>query len=421
MELPIFLDENDGMALKPAELFNILSSGENEYLQSFDLQIKTDKFMASGIFFIPRDVSLEGKVKIYINKMLIENKNITLPNFLKYISGIIITGEIYDESLLTEQITSYVLNYLKDLQVNKNDIFTDFYLRYYSYIKEAIIDSTNENKDYKDKLIDLLQYNTNFNESITLSLYINSLDEDQNKILYLAGERIEEMFESPYLERLNDNKICVLLLTDMIDEYLFKKIKSYKDHEFLDITREDIEIILDDEQSAQDFIEVEKFYEGVNKDLKNLLGNAIEEVRLSRRLVNSPSLLLTKKNGVSPNMERVIRSKHSFDECINTIDKRILEINPNHILIHALYEIHDESIDAFNNMGKILYQTTLIRCGIPLYRPIGFTNSIYGLMAFCLNIDEEYEKDPDEIELQLSSSSFNSNSGGGVGGDESSS
>ena len=120
-------------------------------------------------------------------------------------------------------------------------------------------------------------------------------------------------------------------------------------------------------------------------------------------------------------MERIMRTKHSFDDCCEKIEKRVLEINPNNILIHALYELHDESLEAFNNMAKLLFQTTLIRCGVPLYRPMEFTNTVYSLMGFCLDIKEEFAKDPDEIEFQLPSSKDSDTSGGGVGVESSSS
>ena len=72
-------------------------------------------------------------------------------------------------------------------------------------------------------------------------------------------------------------------------------------------------------------------------------------------------------------------------------------------------------------MAKLLFQTTLIRCGVPLYRPMEFTNTVYSLMGFCLDIKEEFAKDPDEIEFQLPSSKDSDTSGGGVGVESSSS
>jgi molecular chaperone HtpG len=418
MELPIFLNNID---INKEGLFKMLSNSKEDYLHKIDVNINNEKFKATGTLFISKDISSLGKCELYLNDMLIEGRVSMLPEFFSFLFGIIKVNEIYDEELIFDNLTNFILEYLNNLQINEKEQYSEIYIRYRSFIKDAILDSSNCN--YRDKLIELLEFDSNRGDTMSFNSYLNNLQEDQKDIFYLSGERLEELYNSPYLERVNDNEICVLLLLDMVDEYLLKKIGIYKNKVFMDITREDLEIIIDDEQSINDFSEIEKFYSNIKTDIHKLLDNSIEEVRLSLRLTDSPCVLLTKKNGISPNMERIMRVKHSFDDCCGKIEKRVLEINPNHILIHALYELHSESIEAFNNMAKLIYQTTLIRCGVPVYRPIEFTNTVHGLIGFCLDIKEEFAKDPDEIELQLPSSkeTENSDSGGGVGEDLSSS
>ena len=415
MELPIFLDKE----ISSENLFKILSNSEDNYFHSIDININNDNFSARGTLFIPKNFSSQGVCKMYLNDMLVEGNVKALPDFLSFMSALIKVDKIYNEELINDNLTNFILDHLHNLQINKKDLYSNLYNIYRDHIKEAILDS--QYSKYQDKLIDLLEFDSNLGNTMSFKEYLNNLQEDQKQIFYLAGERIEELYNSPYLEKVNDNEICVLLLLDMVDEYLLRKMGSYKNMVFMDITREDLEIIIDDKQSIDDFAEIEPFYTCVKRDLHKLLDNSVEEVRLSLRLVESPAILLTKRNGISPNMERIMRTKHSFDDCCEKIEKRVLEINPNNILIHALYELHDESLEAFNNMGKLLFQTTLISCGVPLYRPMEFTNTVYSLMSFCLDIKEEFAKDPDEIELQLPSSKDSDTSGGGVGVESSSS
>ena len=403
----------------PKVLFKNLTKSEGDYLHLINIDINNNDFKANGTFFIPKDISCHGNCKLYLNNSLVEGKVNILPSFISFFVGVLNVTNVYSQEHYYENIPKFILENLKKLQISDRDLYTKIYTMYREFFKESILDSNH--KTYHELLIDLIEFNSNTGEILTFNEYQRNLQEDQKEIFYLAGERIEELYNSPYLEKVNDNEICVLLLLDMVDEYLLRKMRSYKNMIFMDITREDLQIIIDDKQSIDDFAEIEPFYACVKRDLHKLLDNSVEEVRLSLRLVESPAILLTKRNGISPNMERIMRTKHSFDDCCGKIEKRVLEINPNNILIHALYELHDESLEAFNNMGKLLFQTTLIRCGVPLYRPMEFTNTVYSLMGFCLDIKEEFAKDPDEIEFQLPSSKDSDTSGGGVGVESSSS
>ena len=403
----------------PKVLFKNLTKSEGDYLHLINIDINNNDFKANGTFFIPKDISCHGNCKLYLNNSLVEGKVNILPSFISFFVGVLNVTNVYSQEHYYENIPKFILENLKKLQISDRDLYTKIYTMYREFFKESILDSNH--KTYHELLIDLIEFNSNTGEILTFNEYQRNLQEDQKEIFYLAGERIEELYNSPYLEKVNDNEICVLLLLDMVDEYLLRKMRSYKNMIFMDITREDLQIIIDDKQSIDDFTEIEPFYACVKRDLHKLLDNSVEEVRLSLRLVESPAILLTKRNGISPNMERIMRTKHSFDDCCEKIEKRVLEINPNNILIHALYELHDESLEAFNNMAKLLFQTTLIRCGVPLYRPMEFTNTVYSLMGFCLDIKEEFAKDPDEIEFQLPSSKDSDTSGGGVGVESSSS
>ena len=403
----------------PKVLFKNLTKSEGDYLHLINIDINNNDFKATGTFFIPKDISCHGNCKLYLNNSLVEGKVNILPSFISFFVGVLNVTNVYSQEHYYENIPKFILENLKKLQISDRDLYTKIYTMYREFFKESILDSNH--KTYHELLIELIEFNSNTGEILTFNEYQRNLQEDQKEIFYLAGERIEELYNSPYLEKVNDNEICVLLLLDMIDEYLLRKIRRYKNMIFMDITREDLQIIIDDKQSIDDFTEIEPFYACVKRDLHKLLDNSVEEVRLSLRLVESPAILLTKRNGISPNMERIMRTKHSFDDCCEKIEKRVLEINPNNILIHALYELHDESLEAFNNMAKLLFQTTLIRCGVPLYRPMEFTNTVYSLMGFCLDIKEEFAKDPDEIEFQLPSSKDSDTSGGGVGVESSSS
>lgn len=416
MDLPIFLDnplwKHNIEKQEANKLYKILS-GKDDCLHHFVLNINTDKFKANGIIFIPKKflsvgITPKNNIKVYINNMLVEQELQILPNFLKFLFGIIEFDSIYEEEVVINNITKYILDSLKTLRTNEIELYSSFSTN----LKETIVYS----KNTCSELIDLLVFQTNMGTNISLNEYCSSIQKDQQNIFYLSGERIEELYNSPFLERINDNEIIVLLLTDTMDEYLVKKIKQYRGLNFIDITNENIEIIIDDEQSVQDFIEVEQFYKNILVDIQKLLENGVDDVRISRRLTNSPCILLTQNGGLSPNMERITRTKYSFEECSKNLKKRILEINPNHILAHALYELHTDSTLSFENLAKLLYQNTLIRCGIPIYRPIEFTNSIFSLMAFCLDIKEEFANDSEELDLQLPSAPSKDDSSGSSAG-----
>jgi len=231
---------------------------------------------------------------------------------------------------------------------------------------------------------------------------------DQTGIFYLIGERVDVLNNSPYVEGIIENDYEVIYMTDMVDEYIVDIIFNYKDIPLICLTREKFNVSLNPESEA-DYKEVEEMYKDVCKDCCQLLENQVTEVRISKRLIESPCCILNNIYGMSPNMERIVRSQENFKKSADLLNRKVFEINPNHVLIHALHEFHAESVEndstikrmSFENLTKLLYDTALLRGGIPLYRPNEFVENIYSMIAFSLDIKDSCIQDPEEISVHL--------------------
>ena len=392
---------------------NLRGVSDSKYLHHIHVNIDNKNFKANGILYIPienlndileNNTSMDNNVKLYVNGVDINSTGYIVPKYFCFLHGVIEIENVYSEDFICNNLSRFLTAYFMVLRVKDRATYDNFYKTYSNNIKYGIMND----EEYCKNLAELLQFETSKteeNEKRSFGDYFNDMDPDQPAIFYITGERSDELSKTPYVEGILDNNYEIIYMIDMVDEYIIDSICNYRKHPLISITREDIPIDLDNE-IANIYKEVEESYKGVCSDLLKLLENQVSTVRISRRLTESPCVALTTHMGFSPNMERIIRSQESFKKTASLLNRKILELNPNHILIHALHELHDENKkESFNKLGILLYETCLIAGGIQLYKPTDFVETIHGMIAYNLNIKEECIKDPDEIDVQLPSSS----------------
>merc|ERR1712046_53901 len=185
---------------------------------------------------------------------------------------------------------------------------------------------------------------------------------EQKVIYYITGQSKEAVEESPFLEALKKRGLEVLYMTDPIDEYAVQQLKEYD-----------------------------------GKKLKDILGDKVEKVNLSNRIVDSPCCLVTGEFGWTANMERIMKAQALRDNSMTSfmVSKKTLELNPKHPIISKLREKFsaNENDPTVKDLVWLLFDTSMLTSGFSLDKPTVFANRIHKLIKLGLRIYTDESED----------------------------
>jgi len=211
----------------------------------------------------------------------------------------------------------------------------------------------------------------------------------------------------------------VLFLTDPIDEYAIQQLKEYKDKKLVCATKEGLDLeMTDDEKKKKE--EEKAAFEGLCKRVKDILGDKVEKVALSDRVVSSPCVLVTAEFGWSANMERIMKAQALRDNSMTSfmVSKKTLEINPKHSIIVELRKKFqaDANDKTIKDLTWLLYETSLLTSGFSLDQPTVYANRIHKLIKLGLSIYEDDEATTTSAPTSTSTASTSSAASGSAAG-----
>lgn len=306
-----------------------------------------------ALIFIPPTLSPyyfrqedEKSLHLYSNKIFIQDDcKELLPEYLRFLKGVVdtedlplnVSREVTQNSpvmaKIRQTLVSKILGFMEDWAKNEPDKYEKFQKTFGPAFKLGV------NSDFtnREKLIELLRFESTMTDKgnlTSLKNYVSRMGPEQKEIYYLSGDNREALERSPNLEYFKKKEIEVLLLSDPVDVFIMPSIYEYDKKPVKSIDKADIEVKKDAESKE------EKLSENLAKSLievfKETLGDKVEDVVESKRLVDSPATLVVGKEGMDAQMEKMMKMMQKDF----TGSKRILEINMSHPLIKNLSRLN---------------------------------------------------------------------------------
>src|SRR3989442_578242 len=205
--------------------------------------------------------------------------------------------------------------------------------------------------------------------------YVSRMKEGQDKIYYITADSFGAARSSPHLEIFRKKGVEVLLMHDRIDEWVMAHLTEFEGKKLQSVAKGDLDLgkLEDDAEKKEQEKEAGEFKELTEK-IGKVLGEKVNEVRVTHRLTDSPACLVADPSAMSTNLERLLKQAgHKVPET-----KATLEVNPQHPLVRALKHESDEK--RFADWSYILFDQAVLAEGGQLDEPGAFVKRLNELM-----------------------------------------
>ena len=326
-------------------------------------------------------------IKLYVRRVFImDDAEQLMPVYLRFVKGVIdsadlplnVSREILQESrdvrAIREGSTKRVLSMLEDLAANNTERYAGFWTEFGQVLKEGI----GEDFGNKDRIAKLLRFASTATDSndqtVSLADYMARMKDGQKAIYYVTADTPVAARSSPHLEVFRKKGVEVLLLADRVDEWMLSFLTEHEGKELVSIARGGLDLgELGDEAEKQAAEASAGEWKPVLEKLRETLGERVKEVRVSSRLTNSASCLVSDEGEISGHLERLLKQAGQTAPA----RKPILEINTGHPLVAPLKA--DSSRAA--QWATLLFDQAVLAEGGQLEDPAGFVRRLNDLLV----------------------------------------
>merc|ERR1711920_1065483 len=407
-----------------------------------------------SILFLPKKAPFDmmdnywtkkSEVKLFVRRVLVAEKfDELLPRYLNFVRGVVDSDDlplnVSREQLqqnkimkvISKKLVRKVLELMKKLakdeesggddeedekeEEEKEDkdkeekkekkeedgLWTKFWKEFNKNLKMGCY----EDDSNRSKLSKLLRFYTTKSDGkeISLDKYLDCMQESQESIYYMSGDSLETMKKAPALQIFEKKDLEVLMLPDHLDEPCLQKLADYEGKKFVSIQKADVKLDETEEEKKR-FTKVKDMYKPLTDWWKETLtdltekgamkeaGVKIEKVEISKRLTESPVVVVTSQFGYSAQQEKIMKAQafQNKDQMSMMSGRKTLEGNPNHpVVVDLLSKVKgDKENKAALDTAQVLFQTALIESGYEIADPSALVNRVYRLMSKELGVDPD--------------------------------
>ncbi len=319
-------------------------------------------------------------LKLYIRRVFImDASEQLLPTYLRFASGVVdsddlplnVSREILQQNRQVERIkgacTKRILDLLDKLAKDEAEKYTTFWNAFGSVLKEGVA----EDASNRERIAKLLRFASTQSEgtaaSVSLDDYMGRMQVGQEVIWYITADSHAAAKGSPQLESLRAKGVEILLMSDRIDEWMAGYLTEYSGKKLRHVGKGEMELDTAGEEAHK---ASEEAASGVVSKLKELLGNRVSDVKVSRRLTESPSCLVLDEYDMALHLRRVLKqSGHEMPD-----SAPILEINPEHALLKRLESEADA--ERSKDLALLLLEQAQVAEGAQLDDPAAFVQRL---------------------------------------------
>ncbi len=352
----------------------------------------------TGLLFVPKErppsifnPDRQSQIRLYVKQVFItDDCQALVPPYLRFLQGVIdcedlplnVSRELLQTSpVLTKIRQGLVKRVLRELgKAAEKDApgYKTFWEAFGPILKEGLYEDASQ----REALLGLTRFRSSTEEGlVSLKDYVARMKEGQEAIYTLSGADLDRLASSPHLEGFNARGIEVLYLTDPVDEFWTTMVMDFEGKPFRSVTRGQADLDRFDGKEEESS-EPEKEEEGQGPLLAAIrlaLGDKVKEVRVSKRLAESPACLVAGEGDLDLNLERLLRSQGQVAEA----STRILEVNIKHPLLQAMSRqiASGATGEGIEDSAWLLFELARVMEGEPVSDPAGFSQRLTRVMG----------------------------------------
>jgi molecular chaperone HtpG len=343
------------------------------------------------LFYIPQrapfdlwDREHRHGIKLYVRRVFImDDAEQLLPPYLRFVRGIVdsndlplnVSREILQQSRDVQTIRAAsvkrVLGLIEDLAKDHADKFKTFWKEFGRVLKEGAADDAGN----RERIAKLLRFastkNDSDEQSVSLADYVGRMKDGQDAIYFITADSYSAARNSPHLEIFRKLGVEVLLMYDRVDEWVVSLLTEFDGKPLQSVAKGGLDLSkLGGEAEKQEQEKTADEHKGFVERIQNVLKDRASAVRVTTRLTDSPSCLVSDEHGMSTHLERMLKAAGQNVPG----SKPILEINPQHPIVRRLKDESDER--KFSDWSHILFDQALLAEGGQLEDPASFVKRL---------------------------------------------